>query len=538
MSSSDLPRGVGPFLAVLSGLLLALAFPRPALYPLGWIALVPLLVAVRGATAGVAIVRGYLCGVAFFAVLLYWIAQVVVTYGGLTWFLGFVSLSILVLYLSTYFALFGVLVAGWTRRFGWRALLMSPVLWVGLELVRGRLMGGFPWGNIGSSQSPNLPLLQSASLGGVYAVSFLVVMANVGTTLLLFPGRSGSLRTRGTGAMLLAVFLAVQLAGVAVLRRADDTDVSSDRVRVGVVQANVSQEKKWDRTASGMIVNDLLKMTLRAAESGVDIIVWPESSSPLTFRRPVPVPGEGVDAYRIEAVGAFADRVTGLARNHAVELIAGSVDYRLGDEGLVAYNSAFLIDADGNLGPTYDKVHLVPFGEYVPLQRILFFVDRMVQGAIANFAAGERLAPLPTRAGPAATVICYEAVFPALVRDISRDAAFIVNITNDAWFGTSAGPYQHLASAVVRSVENRRYMVRAANTGISAFIDPYGRIVDSAPLGEKALLFGFIVPRHDRSLYARTGDVLAWSCVILTTLSLAALSAAFSRSGYRSRSAR
>ena len=227
----------------------------------------------------------------------------------------------------------------------------------------------------------------------------------------------------------------------------------------------------------------------------------------------------------------FLDRVTTLVRRGAFTLIAGSVDYRDESGRLRAYNSAFVIAPDGTVGPSYDKMHLVPFGEYVPLQKALFFVDRMVRGAIAEFAPGRRARPLPTPAGEAATFICYEAVFPELVRRVAGDAAFLVNITNDAWFGRSAAPRQHLAMAVLRAAENRRFLLRAANTGISALVDPAGRIVTATALGEKTILSGLLMPRRGRTLYARCGDLFACGCAIVTVLSAAALRAAFLRPG-------
>jgi apolipoprotein N-acyltransferase len=173
----------------------------------------------------------------------------------------------------------------------------------------------------------------------------------------------------------------------------------------------------------------------------------------------------------------------------------------------------------------------VPFGEYVPLSRVLFFVDRMVQGAIAEFVAGTRLEPLPTPFGRAATFVCYEAIFPGLVRDLAHDAEFMVNITNDAWFGKSAAPRQHLAMAAVRAAENRLWLVRAANTGISAIVDPWGRVRAEAALDTRTVLRGSIEPRRGRSPFARTGDVAGGACAILTFLSAAALRAAFLRPG-------
>jgi apolipoprotein N-acyltransferase len=270
-------------------------------------------------------------------------------------------------------------------------------------------------------------------------------------------------------------------------------------------------------------------MTAQAADDGARLVVWPESSSPIGFRRPVPPPPGTGAAPVIEPRREYLERIGAVIRPRDATLIAGSVDYGTTDGRLRAFNSAFVVGPDGTLDASYGKVHLVPFGEYVPLQRLLFFVDTMVQGAIAGFAPGDRLEPLPTPLGPVATFVCYEAIFPELVRALARPAVFMVNITNDAWFGKSAAPAQHLAMAVFRAAENRRWLLRAANTGISALVDPAGRVRASTDLMTRTVLLGRLAPRRDRSLYAVTGDLLAWACATLTVLTGAAHVAAFKR---------
>ncbi len=529
MSSAEAARRGIPA-SVLSGILLALAYPRADLGPLAFAALVPFLLALRDCGRSAALARGYACGLAFFTALLYWIPGVMVVYGGLPWTVAIPILALLVLYLSTYVALFAVGIGlAWTR-FGPLSLPAAPVLWVGLELVRGRALTGFPWGLLGYSQYRDPPLLQASTLGGIYAVSFLVMAANTGLALLLI--RRGRRGHRGAGAALLAAVALAHAGGWLALRDAEPAGRGG--FVAAAVQANVSQDEKWAPGAEGRIVLSLARLTREAAATGAGLVVWPESSSPYSFRRPLRSADDGARAPSIEPYGPYLDFVAGLTRDLGVTLIAGSVDYGFAGSGsgardLRAFNSAFVVGPDGVLGPSYAKVHLVPFGEYVPLQRVLFFVDRMVRGAIAGFAPGTRLDPLPTPAGGAGTLICYEAIFPELVRRIARrpGTAFLVNITNDAWFGRSAAPYQHLAMAAVRAAENRRYLLRAANTGISALVDPWGRIVARTRLDESVVLSGALAARTDLTPYARRGDLFAWACAILTLLH-AALCAAFS----------
>jgi len=525
----------GPALAALSGLLLALAFPRPALPAIGFVALVPFLLSCCGISTKAAIARGMICGGVFFAVLLYWIPPVMVIYGGLSWPLAGLLMGLLVGYLALSFALFAWALAAAWRTTGPAALLGAPVVWVGLELVRSRLITGFPWGLAGYSQSNNLPLLQAAAVGGIYAVSFLVLAANAGLALLLHRGTPR--RARAAGGLLLLLVALSEGGGLLALRERSGDE--GEQVVVAAIQGNVPEAIKWSESAVAPIVDDLERLTREAAGRGARLVVWPESASPLTFREPYRIPpdpgatpGRGGEPYAIRPRREYVGRISGLARELGLFLIAGSVDYEVRHGDLVALNSAFAIDPGGRVGPSYDKIHLVPFGEYVPLERVLFFVNRMVRGAIAGFAPGRRIETLPTPLGPAATFICYEAIFPELVRRLAaQDATILVNITNDAWFGRSAGPQQHLAMATVRAIENRRYLLRAANTGISAIVDPHGRILARADLGTRAALIGAIAPRHDRTLYARTGDLLAWACAIVSALQIAAVRAARRRPG-------
>ncbi|HKN48088.1 MAG TPA: apolipoprotein N-acyltransferase, partial [Candidatus Polarisedimenticolia bacterium] len=499
------------------------------LFGVAFVALVPFLVTLAGAGRGAALVSGYACGGAFFFALLYWIPRVLVVYGGLSRPAAGLLLALLVFYLASYVAVFAWLLAATWRRFGPVAVLGAPVFWVGLEIARARLLSGFPWGLLGYSQYRDLPILQAATLGGIYAVSLLVMAANCGVALCVLASAPRRARVAG-GALLLAVALA-GCGGLLALRGAQGSRGGPAPFRVAAIQGNVSEVSKWSPGAEARILADLVRLTQEAAARGAVLVVWPESASPYSLRVPVREEvgesGQGAGRVTLKPAQEYVDLVSGLARDLRIGLIVGSVDYEVRGGDLSALNSAFAVGPDGSLGPSYDKIHLVPFGEYVPLQRLLFFVNRMVRGAIAGFAPGTRLVLLPTPAGPAATLICYEAIFPELVRALARrGATILVNITNDAWFGQTAAPRQHLAMAVVRAVENRRFLLRSANTGISAVVDPFGRIVEETSLETQTVLVGSVVPGGESTPYARAGDLLAWSCAILTLLHAAALRAA------------
>ena len=517
-------------LAASSGVLLAAAFPPLDAWPLAFVALLPLLLACRAARPRRAAGLGFLAGAVFHLLLLNWLVIVMTRYGGLPVPAGIGFLGLLVAYLAAYVALFAGLVAAASARWGGTpALLLAPFLWAGLEAVRGVLLTGFPWGTIGYTQHRNLPLLQAAALGGVHLVSILVVAVPAGIALLAGGRATGAARAAGAG-LLATVAIAALLGARATPPAADPPP--GEGIEVAAIQANVPQDRKWRRSEEEAIVGDLLAMSGRAADSGATLVVWPESSSPLSFRRPVEAarPDGGVD-HRVEPRADYLERVAALARERRLTLIAGSVDYRFADGAWRATNSAFVVGPDGALGPAYDKMHLVPFGEYVPLGRVLFFVDRMVEGAIADFIAGRSDAPLPTPQGAAGTFICYEAVFPGLVRRIAGDADFLVNLTNDAWFGRSGAAAQHLAMASVRAVENRKWLLRAANTGISAVVDPAGRVRATLPLDTQGVLRGRLAASRQRSPFARTGDVAGNACAILAAFVTAALRAAFLRPG-------
>jgi apolipoprotein N-acyltransferase len=498
------------FAGLFTSLLLVLSFPLADLGGLAFVALVPLLLALRTAPPREAARLGFVAGAAFFGGLLYWLTGVMTRYGGLPVVAGAAILALLVAYLSIYVALFAAIVAAGVARLGPAGYLAAPFVWTGLELLRGRLLTGFPWGTLGATQWRHPGILQAGALGGVALVSWLVVLANAGVAILL--ARGASRRARLAGAAALLVVAAAALYGGRVARHLPQGD--GEAIPVAAVQANVPQDRKWRSEEQASIVTRLIELSGRAAAEGARLVVWPESSSPLSYYRPG---GEAARAMPIEADRGDAERVAAFVRESGITLLAGAVQYRHVGGRMRAYNSAFVSDASGAAGESYDKVHLVPFGEYVPLARLLFFVNRMVQGAVAEFEAGERIAPLPTPFGPAGPLICYEAIFPEQVRHLAG-AVFLINLTNDAWFGRTAAPRQHLALTAVRAAENHRWMLRAANTGISAIVDPAGRVVAETPLEEERVLRGAIHTRTDVTPYAAHGDLFAWGCAIVAAV--------------------
>ena len=275
--------------------------------------------------------------------------------------------------------------------------------------------------------------------------------------------------------------------------------------RVALVQGNVAQEQKWDPRRAPDIFDSYLRMTRQAIAAGADLVIWPESATPFTF----------------EMEHAAADSIRSLAREARVPILFGSDQIERGAPTKY-YNSAYLVRADGSTGGVYRKMHLVPFGEYVPLKRLLFFAAPLVE-AVSDFSAGDAAVLMDVDGHPVSTAICYEIVYPDLVRRfVAGGSELLTTITNDAWFGDTSAPHQHFAQASMRAIENGRYLVRAANTGISGVVDPYGRVVVQSRLFEPAVVTGTVTYRTEKTLYTRVGDLFAYLAVLTTIAMLIA----------------
>jgi apolipoprotein N-acyltransferase len=418
-----------------------------------------------------------------------------VSYGGLAWPLAALVLAGFAAYLALYWATFCALLSRISLGSGGLFVVVSASLWVSLELLRTYLFTGFPWNLLGYSQWRNVPLIQLAAITGVYGVSFVVVAVNAALWRALERGHDWR---RGAGALgAAALIVALALASGWLPPR----DGASPSVQIALVQGSIDQGVKWQPAYQDATLEVYRDLTLEAAGRGARLVVWPETAMPFFLQE---------DPRRLQ--------VERLARETGTYLLVGAPDR----SSRRPRNSALLIGPDGRFLGRYDKRHLVPFGEYVPLKPLLGFIDVLGGGAIGDFAPGRETTVLATPAGRLAVVICYEAIFPAEVREFFLAGAdVLVNITNDAWFGRSAAPVQHLAMAAFRAVENRAYLVRAANSGISAIVAPDGRIEQASGLFRREVLSGLVAPRAEASLYTRHGDLFAWASVAVV---LAALS--------------
>jgi len=499
-------------LTALSGALLALSFPRYGHPAFAWVALVPLLLALSGwrGHAGAlpgqpplrALALGMVAGVIYFVGTIYWTSTVLSAFGGLPTVLALVAMLLLATYLAIYPALTAVIVAHLIGRTGRSALFFAPATWVATEYARGILFSGFPWVPLGNSQVTVLPVVQVASVFGVYGLSALVVFVNSAIAFaLLSSGRSRAKVVVATSALLIGVAAwgSWRVADGALTREGTP-------IRIGLVQGNIGQADKWNPGEARRIFTTYIAMTRDVVRRGAEYVIWPESSTPFTFEAPAGDP-----------VGDAALRE--LAREVRVPILFGS-EQIVRDPSPRLFNAAFLLGPDGETEAVYRKVHLVPFGEFFPLQEWIAFAAPLVK-RLLPFTPGDGVVMLPVGGHPTSTAICYEVVYPSLIRDaVTHGSQLLTTITNDGWYGRSSAPYQHFEMASMRAIEQGRYLARAANTGISGVVDPYGRIVAASGIFEQVGIVQEARMLTGRTIYSMIGDVIAYVAIALTLAAL------------------
>ncbi|MBI5579476.1 MAG: apolipoprotein N-acyltransferase [Deltaproteobacteria bacterium] len=489
----------------LSGLLLTAAFPKMSQDRLAWLALVPLLWALNDTGRHEAFRRGLVFGIAHFLSLLYWLVPTMVIYGHLP---AVLSVSILFIFAAVLSLLFiapmtyGFALVGRTPL---RVLLFFPVFWVGFEYLRSFLFTGFPWELLGYSQYSRLQLIQISDIVGVYGVSGLIALANAAlflATLVVcrktWRGRPVTGRLAIGGIAAAAVLVGLTWAyGELRIREIDRLASAAPMARVAVVQGNIEQSQKWEPAFQAATIENYIRLSLSTRSQQPGLIVWPESAAPFYFLKEVP-PTRMLLAGVVETGTYF---------------LIGAPAFELKGKTAAYFNSAYLVGPGGEVLGKYDKAHLVPYGEYTPFKEYLPFLGKIVEH-VGDFAAGAKGMTLDWQGRKLGIQICYEIIFPELSRQLTKNgAALLVNITNDAWYGTTAGPYQHFSLVVLRAVENRRALARAANTGISGFIDPVGRLLDPTPLMEEAAVTRALPMLDTGTIYTRFGDVFAFLCL-------------------------
>jgi len=480
-------------LCFLSAALLIFSFPRFNFWLFAWFGFVPLFFALENKSKAKSFLLSYLTGFIFWIGIIYWLVHVTL-----------VGLIILVLYLALYFGFFGLVIKNYELRTTNSELLFIPSVWVLLEYLRSHLFTGFPWALLGYSQYLNLPFIQIADITGAWGVSFLVMLVNVSVYSV---ARRSSLETGGKYKYVLPILCIIftLIYGYYKIYNSQLTNYNS-RIKISVIQGNISQELKWNKSSRDFIMDRYFSISNEALRDKPELIIWPEAALPVVLEEEAP----------------YYERVKDFVKEAKAPLLFGAVTLREN----IYYNSALLIFAGSELLARYDKLHLVPFGEYIPLRKTLSFLETVVP--IGDFSSGKEYTvfTLPTTYHLVPTkfsvLICFEDLFPDLSREfVKRGAGFLINITNDAWFKKTSSPYQHLCASVFRAVENRVFLVRAANTGVSGFIAPTGKIVSLVgdKFGNNIFISGYrsqeiALSKRSYSFYTRYGNIFVTACLL------------------------
>jgi apolipoprotein N-acyltransferase len=506
----------GWLLVLLSAALQILIFPLPGIYVLSWIALAPLLVAIFRARTPETIqldesqklipaspfqgfLLGYLCGVIWYIGTCYWVYDTMHQYGGLAAPIAAFVLLLFALYLGLYHGAFGLLLCLLARKdsFNRLALLSAPFLWIAVELARTRI-SGFPWNLLGITQVDNIALTRIATFTGVYGLSFEIVLVNVAfAAAFLVP------RVRRKTLLIASISAAVLLqAG----RLIPMPNLPTDKVAVLLQQNLPVAEAEWTTDDFAKYLHEFSSLSLSATPSHhPDLIAWPES----------PAPFQTNDAK-------VRNAISDLARQSETWVVVGSIGV---DSPQRVFNSASLVSPSGAWDGRYDKIHLVPFGEYVPFASIFSFAGGLTQ-AVGNFTHGTSRVPLQADGQKLGVFICYESIFPNEIRQLAKQGAqVLVNVSNDGWYGDSGAWAQHLNQARMRAVENHRWLLRDTNTGLTSSIDPYGRVVAHLERKTRAALAAPYALVNATTFYSQDGDWFAYLCAII---SIGALIARFS----------
>ena len=518
-------------LVLLSACLQILIFPLADWYVLSWVAVAPLLIALLRARhpetlqlqEGIKLlpaspwqgfVLGYVCGIVWYGGTCYWVYSTMHEYGGINPATAFGILILFCLYMALYHGAFGLavrLLAG-KSPVSRRALLLAPVVWVAIELARTRI-SGFPWDLLGVAQVDNISLARIATVTGVYGVSFEIMLVNAALAAAFLVRRD-----KRKPLLLAALGAAVVLQST---RWISPPPFPTGHTAL-LVQQNIPilEGSGWTKEYFDGTLRDLSWISLNAAGASPQgqnsaetkpqhpsLIAWPESPAPFYSNDPV-----------------FRDAITNLARETDTWVVAGNLGVgkigQMPTPSAPVFNSASLVSPAGDWVARYDKVHLVPFGEYVPFRSLFSFAAGLTE-QVGTFTAGDSRQPLEADGTKLGVFICYESIFPDEVRQFAANGAQVfVNLSNDGWYGDSGAYAQHLEQARMRAVENHRWLLRATNTGVTASIDPYGRIVATVPRKVRTVLRAPYALTNVTTFYTLHGDWFAYLCAIISVVAL------------------
>jgi apolipoprotein N-acyltransferase len=480
----------------LSGALLWLSFPAASLFPLAWVGLVPFLDFILEKRSRLQLLLGHgVFSLLYFGGILYWIPRVLVEYGEIHWTLAVLTYCLMLLLMSLFLLPFTLLTRFVSGKSAQIALLSAPGFWLFTELLRNyALVNGFPWASLGYSQFPYLWIIQVADIGGVYFLSFLIVAINCGVLAVI------RFRDFRFGLGVLFLFALTNLYGA--YRVYLWEPVGNYRVKAGLVQGNISLAEDREYYAR-LYFEELPVLAKKAAEQGAQWILLPEAQNPYIFEQ---------DFY-------FKTFWENQATRLGVFILFNSASFDETAKG-VYYNSAYQLDPSGRVDYRYDKVHLVPFGEYLPFADWMTFAEPLVK-EVSSFHPGAELKLGAVGELEFGTLICYEAIFPEISRDfVNMGAEILVNLTNDAWFGPTAAPNQHLQMSAFRAIENRKVLLRAANSGYSGIVSPLGRVIHKTPLFTQDLLVAEVEGNSSQTPFSLLGNGFNAAVIMVTFVSL------------------
>ena len=486
---------------VLSGAVTALAFPKFNLAFFSWISLIPLFFVLTKKNPGQGFLLGWMAGFSYYAVLLNWIPAVPSHYGGLSILVSILIYLGFMCVLGLTWAAFSLCFTKIHKPFPILSFFLAPFIWVSFELIITHILTGFPWGLLGYGQYKNLYFIQMASITGITGLSFILVLFQSLFVLSIKLGKKTPFFA------VLTLVILIHMSGFVSIK---NIPVQENSFSAAVIQGNVSSDIQWGHLSFEEIeslFNQHLQLSRNATLKNNDLVIWPEFSVPLCF-------GCSYGIYQ-----EFKNSLYRFVQETGCTLLLGTNEKTETGGETEYYNTALCLKPDLSQNQ-YHKIHLVPFGEYTPYKKVFAFISRVTH-AIGDITPGDQFVLHDYEGNKFGSPICYEIIFPDLVRKFTKNgASFLVTITNDGWYGRSSAPYQHFAMAVLRAVENRRYLLRAATTGISGIVDPYGRILSRSELMTQTFLYDTITPLHKNTLYTKHGDVLPYISLTLTIIFL------------------
>jgi apolipoprotein N-acyltransferase len=471
-------------LACLSGLFYSLSFPSFNLWPFIFVFAVPLLFAAKDSSVKECLGLGFLAGLVAWAGNIYWVAYIMDIYGFIPLPLCALIFLLLIAYLAFYFGVFLILCKFLIK--SPFSIITIPGVWIFLEIIKSYAFTGFPWSLAGYALVPFNAIIQNAEWGGIYVLSGLALMGNVVLYKALrkdyIPAISG--------------FIVIVCCISWGAWRSENLKLDGPNLKVGICQANIPQDQKWRRDMVSPTIDIYKKLTKKALSQGAEIIIWPETAC---------------NFYLFQEWTPTA-RIIDISKDTNVPMLVGSPAL----ENDKYFNRVWMLDK-GLIRGYYDKTHLVPFGEYLPLPWLLGFLGKITQ-EVSDFSKADKLEPIED----IGTLVCFENVFPELARQLTvKGATWLVTVSNDAWFLDWSTSEQHLKIATIRAIENRRYLVMPVNHGISGVIDPFGRIVSSLGLMKEGSFTTQIKKVSYRTVFSKIGSLIAWIWIFAGIIGLA-----------------